>query len=40
MRKVALKINDLKRIMAEKKVFYDHSADKSEKKWNCFSQTN
>ena len=29
-----LGIKDLKRIMAEKKVFYNHSADKSEKKWN------
>ena len=29
-----LGIKDLKKIMAEKKVFYNHSADKSEKKWN------
>ena len=30
-----LKIEDVKKIINEKKVFYDHSADKREKKWNA-----
>ena len=28
-------IDDVKNIIAEKKVFYDHSADKKEKKMEC-----
>ena len=27
--------NDVKKIISEKKVFYDHKADKKEKKWNA-----
>ena len=30
-----LRIEDVKKIIEEKKVFYDHSADKKEKKWNA-----
>ena len=30
-----LKIDDIKKIMNEKKVFYDHVADKKQKKWNA-----
>jgi beta-1,4-mannosyl-glycoprotein beta-1,4-N-acetylglucosaminyltransferase len=29
-----LGVEDVKKIMEEKKVFYDHSADKKQKKWN------
>ena len=29
-----LDVKDVERIIAEKKVFYDHKADKREKKWN------
>ena len=29
-----LNIHDVKKIISEKKVFYDHNADKREKKWN------
>ena len=30
-----LGVNDVKKIISEKKVFYDHKADKKEKKWNA-----
>jgi len=30
-----LGVEDVKKIMEEKKVFYDHSADKKQKKWNA-----
>tara|TARA_B100001057_G_scaffold500925_1_gene618892 strand:+ start:3111 stop:3974 length:864 start_codon:yes stop_codon:yes gene_type:complete len=30
-----ISIDDVKNIIAEKKVFYDHSADKKEKKWSA-----
>ena len=30
-----LNIKDVEKIIAEKKVFYDHNADKREKKWNA-----
>ncbi len=30
-----LGIDDVKKIISEKKVFYDHKADKKEKKWNA-----
>ncbi len=30
-----LNVKDVKKIIAEKKVFYDHKADKKEKKWNA-----
>ena len=30
-----LNVNDVKKIIEEKKVFYDHSADKKEKKWSA-----
>mgnify|MGYP000871659607 FL=1 len=30
-----LGVKDVKKIMEEKKVFYDHSADKKQKKWNA-----
>ena len=30
-----LRIEDVKKIVEEKKVFYDHSADKKEIKWNA-----
>ena len=30
-----LNVKDVKKIIAEKKVFYDHNADKKEKKWNA-----
>ena len=29
-----LGVEDVKKVIAEKKVFYDHSADKRERKWN------
>ena len=32
--KSGLDLNDVKKIISEKKVFYDHSVDKREKKWN------
>ena len=28
-------IEEVKKIMSEKKIFYDHSADKREKKWSA-----
>ena len=30
-----LNVQDVKKIISEKKVFYDHKADKREKKWNA-----
>ncbi len=33
-----LTTKDVEKIISEKKIFYDHSADKREKKWNA--QTN
>ena len=33
-----LKIEDVRKIISEKRVFYDHSADKKEKKWNTSSK--
>jgi beta-1,4-mannosyl-glycoprotein beta-1,4-N-acetylglucosaminyltransferase len=30
-----LKVNDVRKIMNEKKVFYDHAADKKQRKWNA-----
>ena len=33
-----LGVEDVKKIVAEKKVFYDHNADKKQKKWNASSQ--
>ena len=30
-----LGIEEVKKIMSEKKIFYDHNADKREKKWNA-----
>ena len=30
-----LNADDVKKIIEQKKVFYDHSADKREKKWNA-----
>ena len=30
-----LGVEDVKKIMEEKKVFYDHGADKKQKKWNA-----
>ena len=32
-----LNVEDVKRIIAEKKVFYDHSADKRQDKWKATS---
>ena len=33
-----LKVNDLKRLIKERRVFYDHNLDKKEKKWKSFSK--
>ena len=30
-----LQVNDVKKIMNEKKVFYDHATDKKQRKWNA-----
>ena len=30
-----LDVKDVEKIIAEKKVFYDHKADKRKKKWNA-----